>query len=144
MPPPRTAPALMAILLFALAFYSWCVHAQSSDTVDWEKAAGGKMSFDVASVKQNVSDIPGLVNWNIPIFGDDYPPTGGLFRAKNFGASDYIAFAYKLTTAQRRIVESELPKWATSSRFDIEAHAPADATKDQMRLMMQSLLYRRA
>jgi len=111
-----------------------------SGSANWEKTAGGKMSFDVASVKQNVSSIPGLVNWNVPLFGDDYPPNGGLFRATNFGVSNYIAFAYKLTVAQSKIVESELPKWATTSRFDIEARAPADATKDQMRLMMQSLL----
>lgn len=119
------------------------VSAQSGADGDWEKSAGGKTSFDVASVKQNVSSIPGLVNWNVPLFGDDYPPNGGLFRAKNFGVSNYIAFAYKLTVAQSRIVESELPKWATSNRFDIEARAPADATKDQMRVMMQSLLAER-
>ena len=101
------------------------------------------MSFDVASVKQNVTSIPGFVDWNVPLFGDDYPPNGGLFRARNFGVSNYIAFAYKLTVAQTKIVESQLPKWATTKRFDIEARAPASATKDQMRLMMQSLLAER-
>lgn len=118
------------------------VFAQSA-TADWEQAAGGKMSFDVTSVKQNVSSIPGVVDWNVPLFGDDYPPNGGLFRARNFDVSNYIAFAYKLSVAQMRIVDSELPKWATANRFDIEAHAPPDATKDQMRLMMQSLLAER-
>lgn len=33
------------------------VSAQSA-TADWEKAAGGEMSFDVASVKQNKSGLP--------------------------------------------------------------------------------------
>ena len=34
----------------------------------------------------------------------------------------------------------ELPKWAVTDRFDIQARAPGNPTKDQMRLMMQSLL----
>jgi hypothetical protein len=33
----------------------WFVRAQSYATEDWEKAAGGKMSFEVVSVKQNTS-----------------------------------------------------------------------------------------
>ena len=39
------------------------------------------------------------------------------------------------------LVRAELPKWATAERFDVEARAPQPTpTKDQMRLMMQSLL----
>jgi hypothetical protein len=36
---------------------SWLVRAQSSesDATNWEKVAGGKMAFDVASVKENKS-----------------------------------------------------------------------------------------
>jgi uncharacterized protein (TIGR03435 family) len=38
-------------------------------------------------------------------------------------------------------MQSQLPKWAVTERFDIEAKAPgANPTKDQFRLMMQSLL----
>ncbi len=50
------------------------------------------------------------------------------------------AFAYKLSITQARLLDSELPKWALAYRFDIQARATADATKDRMRLMMQSLL----
>jgi bla regulator protein blaR1 len=117
--------------------------AQSS-AADWEKAAGGKMSFDVASIKQNKSGPPpsgDRVGTNIALdSGDDYTPTGGLLRATNFLLSAYIEFAYKLTPTQHLSLESELPKWATANRFNIEARAAGNPTKDQMRLMMQSLL----
>ena len=36
-----------------------------------------------------------------------------------------------------------VPEWVNNERFDIEARAPGSATKDQMRLMMQSLLAER-
>ena len=35
---------------------------------------------------------------------------------------------------------SQLPKWAITDRFDIQGRAQGNPTKDQMRLMMQSLL----
>lgn len=55
----------------------------------------------------------------------------------------YIAFAYKLslTPDQRDAMMASVPKWAGSTDFEIEAKAPdSSPTKDQMRLMMQSLL----
>ena len=53
----------------------------------------------------------------------------------------YIAFAYKATRRQTLVLRSLLPKWASAESFDIEAKAPMpNPTKDQMRLMMQSLL----
>ena len=52
----------------------------------------------------------------------------------------YIGFAYKLTPAQSQLMASQLPKWATADRFDIEARAQGSPTRNQMRLMMQSLL----
>ena len=38
---------------------------------------------------------------------------------------------------------SDLPKWVYEDRFDIEARANGDQTKDQMRLMMRALLMER-
>jgi uncharacterized protein (TIGR03435 family) len=49
----------------------------------------------------------------------------------------YLRFAYKLTGQSDLL---GLPNWVNTSRFDIEARAPENSTKDQMRLMMQSLL----
>ena len=118
------------------------VRAQSTAS-DWEKAAGGKMSFDVASIKQNkYGDSPaGRTTTNVGFdAGDDYRPTGGLLRASSWPVAVFISFAYKLTPSQANLLQPRLPKWAATDRFDIEAHAAGNPSKDQMRLMMQSLL----
>lgn len=96
------------------------------------------MSFEVASIKQ---DKGGRVNSNFPLGagGGSYSPEGGLFSATNFPVSTYIGFAYGLTPYQTQSLQAQLPKWANEDRFDIQARGTANATKDQMRLMMQSL-----
>jgi uncharacterized protein (TIGR03435 family) len=137
-----------AFVLFAITIHPQ-VRAKSGQAIDtqtagadWEKAAGGKLAFDVASVKQNTSGAPAYrASSNFPLgLGDSYPPNGGLFSATNFSVSVYIGFAYKLTPHETNTLQSALPKWANEERFDIEARASASATKDEMRLMMQSLL----
>src|SRR5690349_7851905 len=115
------------------------MHRAQSDLLALQTAAGGKLSFEIASVKQNFSSKQGSDS-NVPLFGDRYPANGGLFLAVNQPLSNYLAFAYNLDITRARMLESELPKWALAGRFDIQARAPAGATKDQMRLMMQSLL----
>jgi uncharacterized protein (TIGR03435 family) len=46
-----------------------------------------------------------------------------------------------MTESQKLFLETHVPKWVTTDRFDIEARSEnADATKDQMRMMMRSLL----
>jgi uncharacterized protein (TIGR03435 family) len=53
-------------------------------------------------------------------------------------------FAYKMTDHQVDAMMKQLPAWATEQRYDIEAKTEKqDATKDEMRLMMQSLLAER-
>jgi uncharacterized protein (TIGR03435 family) len=72
--------------------------------------------------------------------GDGYSPTGGYFRA-DFPLSDYIEFAYKIwPTPQSREMFAHLPKWVITDRYSIDARAAGNPTKDQMRLMVQSLL----
>lgn len=98
------------------------------------------MAFEVASIKP--SD-PG--KFTPPLFpldaGDAYAATGGRFSA-DFPLVLYITFAYKLSLSpdQRQAVIEHLPKWVASDRFNIQAKAEGTPTKDQMRLMMQSLL----
>jgi uncharacterized protein (TIGR03435 family) len=113
-----------------------------SPAPDWQTAAGGKMEFDVASVKQDTTaPSPTTVNSNIPLGPQDmFTPTGGLLSATNFPLLQYVIFAYKLTPDQVRDVLSQLPKWANTDRFDIQARATGNPTKDQFRLMMQALL----
>ena len=54
----------------------------------------------------------------------------------------YITFAYKLwpTQQQGEALLAQLPKWAREESIVIEAKADGNPTKDQMRLMVQSLL----
>jgi uncharacterized protein (TIGR03435 family) len=100
------------------------------------------MAFDVASVKQNKSGAPAYrAPSNFPLGGgDSYQPNGGLFTATDYPVSYYIRFAYKLTPYETSAMAAGLPKWAKDERFDIDARAAANATKDQMRLMMRTLL----
>src|SRR5580698_4743475 len=66
------------------------VAAQSPDTPDWQAAAGGKMSFDVASVK--VGNAPRIPDF--PLDNGNEKTPGGRFSA-SFPLGIYISFAYK-------------------------------------------------
>jgi uncharacterized protein (TIGR03435 family) len=111
-----------------------------NSTPTWQIAAGGHNSFEVASIHPSE---PGA-SWrsNIGFFDDAPMPPGGDLKA-NVSLPVYIEFAYKimLMPEQEQTMVSRLPKWVGTQAFVIEAKAPtADASKDQMRLMMQSLL----
>jgi uncharacterized protein (TIGR03435 family) len=121
-----------------------------------------KLEFDVASVKQNKSEGPAYSNLSLDsgnIYstvrdGDVFSPTGGYFVATNQPIWRYIVFAYKLSGTQELALRfgffaglsSKAPAWVTggfdsaADHFDIEARAEGKPTKDEMRLMMQSLL----
>src|SRR5262245_43809709 len=116
--------------------------AQTSATPAWQQAAGGKMSFEVASVRPSENrDFDAF-----PLSSDNaFKPTGGLFKA-SFPLRVYIEFAYKLfvTPEQREDWLSRAPKWVATDNYAIQAKAPIDnPTKDQFRLMFQSLLAER-
>jgi len=96
------------------------------------------MAFDVASVKP--SKMPRVPNFPLNNMNAETP--GGRFSA-GLGLQAYIGFAYKLGPAEVSSLPSQLPKWASAESFLIEARAEGNPTKDQMRLMMQSLLAER-
>jgi uncharacterized protein (TIGR03435 family) len=105
------------------------------------------MSFDVASVKP--SKVPTVVTIGPnqapprpPTFGlgpDDAKPPGGRFYAR-FSLQSFIQFAYKLAPFETADALADAPKWLRTDAYEIEAEAQGNPTKDQMRLMMQSLL----
>lgn len=113
-----------------------------SQIPQWQIDAGGHMSFDVASIKLHPWDVAAgsyMPHTNFRLGADDaYAATGGLLLDENLPVASYIVFAYKLTPDQR--TGMVFPRWGATDHFDIEARGPASATKDQMRLMMQSLL----
>jgi uncharacterized protein (TIGR03435 family) len=119
--------------------------AAQTPNADWEKAAGGHMEFDIASVKPDFAPpVPGTVSTNVPMGAEnDYVPTGGLLVVRNYLLREYIMFAYKLTGMTAHGVFMRIPI-TMNNRYDIEARAPMqNPTKDQLRLMMQSLLAER-
>jgi len=119
------------------------IAAQSQSATGWEQAAGGKMAFEVASIRPSA---PG--SYTKPSLsldpGDGGPPVGGVFAA-DFTLPVYIMFAYKLwlTNDQITAMLAREPKWVSADSFTIQARAAGHPTKDQMRLMMQSLLAER-
>src|SRR5580658_4027290 len=116
---------------------------QAPQEQDWEKAAGGKMGFEVASVRLN----PGpFEHSNFRLSPDDaYTNTSGLLNA-DVPLGTYIPFAYKIqpTREQFETMFAHLPKWVQTDNYEIHARAEQqNPSKDQMRLMMQSLLKER-
>jgi uncharacterized protein (TIGR03435 family) len=84
--------------------------------------------FEVASIKPTPSS--GLdARWD--------PPLGGRFSVRNINLRSLIEIAWNVPTYQI----SGGPGWADSDKYDVSAKAPgADASLDQKRLMLQTLL----
>jgi uncharacterized protein (TIGR03435 family) len=99
------------------------------------------LEFEVASVRQKG---PGSANYpgNLDLDSSDYflRYTGGLVTT-NGRLINYLIFAYKIAdTSQYPLLQAQLPKWAQEEEFTVEARGGSHPTKDQVRLMMQSLL----
>jgi hypothetical protein len=127
--PGRTPPEIAILGTCIIAFLlgsgqtSNCAPASVPDS---QIAAGGKLSFEVASIHLNESE--NFTPPNFPLSPEDaYRPTGGRFNAQ-FALITYIPFPYKLTLTpdQRQSLLSQLPKWVATDRFSIEAKAPID------------------
>lgn len=115
--------------------------AQAPPMSDWQVAAGGHMAFDVISIhpEKNPDADSGV---NVPYGGEDtYTDTGGVFRATNWPVFRLMGFAFKGTNNR---FHDTLPDWAVNEGFNIEARTDKHhITKDQMRLMVQSMLFER-
>lgn len=118
------------------------VQAQSQAPLVDQKPLSGKLEFEVASIRPAKPD-----SFSPPSFaldnGDTYSfgdPHGRFFA--DFPLQVYLMFAYKLwlTPEQSQTLVAKLPKWVSTESFVIDARAPGNPTKDQMRSMLQSLL----
>jgi bla regulator protein blaR1 len=135
--------------VWAIAFASLAFGQTTAAAPDWQIAAGGNLAFEVASIRLTK---PGAARPpSIPMENDDaMRPSGGTFRA-DFPVWVFIQFAYKLNADQCKILRDSLPKWATGDPFSRTAESYSiqakseipNPTKDQLRLMMQSLLAER-
>jgi len=94
------------------------------------------MTFEVASVREDPTG-----KYKSPPYStdsdDEVIDSQGIFEA-DLPLTGYISFAYKLD--QQHPMLEHLPPWATSKHFEIQARVAGKPTKDQLRLMMQSLL----
>jgi bla regulator protein blaR1 len=138
------------VVCIVLSLSGALVQAQTAiDTVpEWQKAAGGKLSFEVASLKlANPAVATPAPPSNFPLNATDalsWP--GGASAHGRLAAesslSAYIQFAYKLLLSpeQKDALVAHVPKWVSTDKYVINAQAAGDPTKDQMRVMMQSLL----
>ncbi len=129
-----------ALLLLSLSA-ALSLQAQEPEPTQpaWQKGAGPPVTFEVASVRQDKGD---FTPPSFALSADDwFHDPKGRFHA-DFELPTYITFAYKiwLTPAEENALLAKLPAWVKTERFAIEATAPPHATKDQYRLMMQSLL----
>jgi len=106
-----------------------------------QTATAPKLEFDVASVKLNKSEGMASMNFSLGV-GDGYVPNGGSFVATDLPLTVYIMFAYKMTANQAQSMK--LPDWVRTEKYDIVAKTENhEATKDEMRWMMRSLLAER-
>jgi len=107
----------------------------------WKIAAGGKMEFEVASIRP--ADPDHFISPSFSLSAEDGPiPKNSEFTA-DFTLPTFIAFAYKilLTPKQEQVMISRFPHWVGEQSFVVHAKSPKpDPSKDQVRLMMQSLL----
>jgi uncharacterized protein (TIGR03435 family) len=131
------------LLLALVAVPATVAFAQSPTVPQWQVAAGGKLSFEVASVRQRTPG--GAPGGNVSLEGSDNLAgySGGLVRTSGL-LINYLIFAYKIQDAsQYPLVQAQLPKWAQTEQFIVEAQPSGNPTKDQIRLMMQTLLAER-
>ena len=124
----------------AIAAPSKAQASQTSQPVPaWQTSAGDKMEFEVASIHPAAPGASARQNFDMSVEDMTIPQGGRISATGALGM--FIQFAYKLNVFQDKAAFDHLPKWATAEYFDIEAKAPTtNATKDQIRLMMQSLL----
>jgi uncharacterized protein (TIGR03435 family) len=125
------AGALTAAQLRAQAPPAQSPATQLTAIPRWQTDTGGKMSFDVASVKRSK-----------PGEGPQYMLTkteAGRLIATGAPLRTLIAMAYQLKPDETRFISGQ-PEWAKSETFDIEGKAEGDPSREQLDLMLQSLL----
>lgn len=93
-------------------------------------ASPARPSFDVVSIKRSPKDADGT-RWG--------SQPGGLWIMRNLAVSVIIREAYP---AQARDLIGAAD-WVTSERYDVDAKAEGNPTRDQIRLMLQTLLAER-
>ena len=93
----------------------------------------------MASVRENRAGGPASSNFPLGP-GPEFSGEVGLLTARNVPLLQLLVFAYAKNMYQIQGMRAQLPDWARQMRFDVQARADGNPTKDQMRAMMRSLL----
>ncbi|HKD61333.1 MAG TPA: TIGR03435 family protein [Terracidiphilus sp.] len=137
---PRTA--LLWSILYSVGTFGSVAQVYSQAATS--NKGSNSPHFEVASVKENKSGSP--PSSNVPLDrSDTFFPTACTLRAINQPFVTYLIFAYKVSVSEfRGGLMRSLPSWAVRDRFDIIAKcASPSPSKDDLRLMLQSLLAER-
>ena len=121
---PQVSAGVLAVCSLVAAAGSYAA-AQAPAT-----SAPERLSFEVASIKRSPKDANGT-RWGTQ--------PGGRWVMRNMAVSVMIREAYP--TPGRDLIGA--PDWVTSERYDVEAKAEGNPTRDQIRLMLQTLLSER-
>ncbi len=123
---------------FLLLMLSALLLKAQSGIPPWQLAAGTNLSFDVASLRPAA---PGVnVTTNLDLDPSDYfRYTGGPITTSG-SLINYLMFAYKIQDrSQADFVYKQLSSWS-QQEYVLRATTESKPTKDQLRLMVQSLL----
>ena len=93
--------------------------------------------FEVASVKPNTTNAAPTSRF--PLGPGDAYVAGTLFAATNQPLINYVRFAFGRSQGELL----RLPAWIYDERFDIEGRATGAPTKDDMRVMVRTLMTER-
>jgi len=91
-----------------------------------QSSSARRPEFEVASIKRNASGNNAA----------EMSLTAGRLSVQRTTVQNLILFAYDVRPFQL----SRAPSWMNSDRYDIEARAHGNATREQMKLMLQTLL----
>jgi bla regulator protein blaR1 len=92
--------------------------------------AQAEPTFDVASLKRNTS---------LNDYGGGGPRPGGRYRLTNVPARSMISIAWNIPS--NRVLGG--PGWVADERYDLDATTKENATQDEMRAMVRTLLHDR-
>jgi uncharacterized protein (TIGR03435 family) len=95
----------------------------------------GAPKFEVASIKPTDPSVPPRFRLYV---GVPIETTPGRLTARNVSLEELIQGAWSLEDYRYRVTGG--PAWALSARFDVEGKAAGTADRDQLLLMLRSLL----
>ncbi len=127
---------------------SLCRGANGQDRIACTRVAGDAIVVQHAGIRGRLHQTQHhgrrTATTNVPLGpGNVFTPTGGYLSVVNMPLWALIGFAYKITGDQEQYLRPRLADWVLTERYNVEARAAGNPAKDEMRLMVRSLLAER-